>query len=44
MKNIGYLSGIDPDFLTKMVCMGYETTPLGNGEDQHGKDVSSKNS
>lgn len=40
MKNIGYLSGTDPDFLTKMVCMGYETTPLGNGEDKHGKDVS----
>jgi len=40
MKNIGYLSGTDCDFLTKMVCKGYKTTPLGNGEDKHGKDVS----
>jgi len=40
MKNIGYLSGTDSDFLTKMVCMGFKTTPLGNGEDKHGKDVS----
>jgi len=40
MKNIGYLSGTDCNFLTKMVCKGFKTTPLGNGEDRHGKDVS----
>ena len=40
MKNIGYLSDTDCDFLTKMVCEDFETTPLGNREDRHGKDVS----
>lgn len=37
MKTIGYLLGTDPEFLSKMVCMGYSTLPLGNGVDSHGK-------
>ena len=23
MKTVGYLEGTDPEFLTKLVCMGY---------------------
>lgn len=39
MKTIGYLEGTDPEFLTKLVCMGYRTLPIGNSVDNHGKDI-----
>jgi hypothetical protein len=39
MKRIGYLEGTDPGFLTKLVCMGHETMPIGNGIDNHGKNI-----
>jgi len=39
MKTIGYLEGTDPEFLTKIVCMGYKTLPIGNRADNHGKDI-----
>jgi len=37
MKTIGYLEGTDALFLTNLVAKGYETLPLGNGVDNHGK-------
>ena len=39
MKTVGYLEGTDPDFLTKLVCMGYKTLPIGNEIDNHGKNI-----
>jgi len=37
MKVIGYLEGTDPQVLTSIVVEGYETLPLSNGWDNHGK-------
>jgi hypothetical protein len=39
MKTIGYLEGTDPEFLTKLVCKGYKTLPIGNEKDNHGKNI-----
>jgi len=39
MKTIGYLEGTNPEFLTKLVCMGYKTLPIGNDTDNHGKNI-----
>jgi hypothetical protein len=39
MKTVGYLEGTDPEFLTKLVCMGYKTLPIGNDIDSHGKNI-----
>jgi hypothetical protein len=39
MKTVGYLEGTDPEFLTKLVCMGYKTLPIGNDIDNHGKNI-----
>ncbi|DAC71769.1 MAG TPA: hypothetical protein DSN98_08670 [Thermoplasmata archaeon] len=39
MKTVGYLEGTDPAFLTKLVCMGYKTLPIGNDIDNHGKNI-----
>lgn len=39
MKTIGYLAGTDPEYLTKLVCKGYKTLPVGNGVDNHGKNI-----
>jgi len=39
MKTIGYLEGTDPEFLTKLVCRGYKTLPIGNDTDNHGKNI-----
>ena len=39
MKTIGYLEGTNPDYLTKLVCMGYKTLPIGNDKDNHGKNI-----
>jgi hypothetical protein len=39
MKTVGYLEGTDPEFLTRLVCMGYRTLPIGNGIDNHGKNI-----
>ncbi|MCD6101829.1 MAG: hypothetical protein J7J77_02105 [Candidatus Cloacimonetes bacterium] len=36
-KVVGYLEGTDSWFLTNLVAKGYETLPLGNGADNHGK-------
>jgi hypothetical protein len=37
MKTIAYLEGTDPEFLTKLVCKGYQTLPIGNKVDGRGK-------
>jgi len=39
MKTVAYLEGTDPEFLTKLVCMGYKTLPIGNDIDNHGKNI-----
>ncbi|VVB60472.1 Uncharacterised protein [uncultured archaeon] len=39
MKTVGYLKGTDPEFLTKLVCMGYRTLPIGSDIDNHGKNI-----
>jgi len=39
MKTVAYLEGTDPEFLTKLVCMGYKTLPIGNDTDNHGKNI-----
>ena len=39
MKTVGYLEGTDPEFLTRLICMGYRTLPIGNGIDNHGKNI-----
>lgn len=38
-KIIGYLEGTDSGILSELVIKGYETLPLGNGWDGHGKNV-----
>ena len=37
MKIVGYMLGTDPDMLTQLLLEGYETLPLSNGYDSHGK-------
>ena len=37
MKIVGYMLGTDPDVLTQLLLEGYETLPLSNGYDNHGK-------
>jgi hypothetical protein len=37
VKVLGYLEGTDPNLLTKVVLEGFETLPLSNGWDNHGK-------
>jgi len=34
---VGYLEGTDPLFLSRLVVDGYDTLPLSNGADNHGK-------
>ncbi len=37
MKIVGYMEGTNPEALTKLFLEGYETIPLSNGFDNHGK-------
>jgi hypothetical protein len=39
MKTIGYLDGTDPGMLTRLILAGYETLPISNGWDGHGKPI-----
>ncbi len=39
MKIVGYMEGTNPEVLTKLLLEGYETIPLSNGFDNHGKFV-----
>jgi hypothetical protein len=39
MKIIGYMQGTDPHVLTQLLLEGYETYPLSNVFDNHGKNI-----
>jgi hypothetical protein len=39
MKIIAYMEGTDPQFLTHLLLEGYETYPLSNVFDNHGKNI-----
>lgn len=39
MKIVGYMEGTDPEVLTKLLLNGYETYPLSNVFDNHGKNI-----
>lgn len=38
-KIIGYFEGTDPAVLTSLICAGYDTLPIANGFDDHGKHI-----
>jgi len=38
-KSIGYFEGTDAALLTRLVCEGYDTMPVSNGYDSHGRHV-----
>ena len=36
-KSVGYFDGTDSKLLTALVCDGYDTIPVSNGRDNHGR-------
>ena len=38
-KCVGYFEGTDSRLLTALVCEGYDTLPVSNGRDSHGRHV-----
>ena len=38
-KSVGYFEGTDSLLLTSLICAGYDTLPVSNGVDHHGKNV-----
>ncbi len=38
-KDIGYFEGTDSTLLTALVCEGYDTIPVSNGYDNHGRHI-----
>lgn len=38
-KSVGYFEGTDSAVLTSLICDGYDTIPISNGLDSHGKHV-----
>ncbi len=38
-KSVGYFEGTDSTLLTSLICAGYDTLPVSNGVDHHGKNV-----
>ena len=38
-KVVGYFDGTDSRLLTNLVCDGYDTVPVSNGRDNHGRNV-----
>jgi hypothetical protein len=36
-KTVGYFEGTDSTLLTSFICDGYDTLPVSNGVDRHGK-------
>ncbi|MEZ5097199.1 MAG: hypothetical protein R2731_14510 [Nocardioides sp.] len=38
-KRVGYFEGTDSTLLTTLVCDGYDTIPVSNGRDKHGRHV-----
>ncbi len=39
MKIVGYMEGTNPEVLTNLLLEGFETMPLSNGWDNHGRYV-----
>lgn len=39
MKIVGYMEGTNPEVLTQLLIQGYETLPISNGIDNHGKNI-----
>ncbi|MCP4631457.1 MAG: hypothetical protein GY855_00915 [candidate division Zixibacteria bacterium] len=39
MKTVGYFEGTNPEVLSQLMLSGYETIPLSNGWDNHGKNI-----
>ena len=40
---VGYFEGTDPKLLTGLICLGYDTIPVSNGFDNHGRHIRSVN-
>ena len=38
-KRVGYFEGTDSRLLTYLICHGYDTIPISNGVDNHGRYV-----
>jgi hypothetical protein len=38
-KRVGYFEGTDAPVLTALMCDGYDTIPVSNGRDKHGRHV-----
>ena len=38
-KRVGYFAGTDSRLLTYLICHGYDTIPISNGLDNHGRYV-----
>ena len=38
-KSVGYFEGTDSVLLTSFICAGYDTLPVSNGVDSHGRSV-----
>ena len=38
-KRVGYFDGTDSRLLTYLICHGYDTIPISNGWDNHGRYV-----
>ena len=38
-KMVGYFDGTDSPLLTALICDGYDTVPISNGYDNHGKHI-----
>ena len=38
-KSVGYFEGTDSTLLTSLICAGFDTLPVSNGVDHHGKNV-----
>lgn len=36
-KTVGYFEGTDSTLLTSFICSGFDTLPVSNGVDHHGK-------
>ena len=43
MKIVGYMEGTNPEVMTNLLLDGYETIPLSNGWDNHGKYIAHLN-
>jgi hypothetical protein len=42
-KLVGYFAGTDSTLLTRLICDGYDTEPISNGFDNHGRSFRSIN-